>query len=409
MTTIDTELYSQKILLMYYRGCLNKILFSNLPTIRRDRRILYKLKRFKKKCNSIPNMNSYAAFECDGVKYILGDDACVYFNRKNKGLYTKVLGYLDYTNGYKIEWLPGEEIKHLKKAKGNTTGVLPIEVSKKDTGNNGLKNENNVINEFNHNIEYRKNLCSKIGIPFENVKACKLNKSNGFSLKHTDIWDELKKGTGEKYPSSKTDIVLINPNTKQIICKLSLKSGEGRPTSCNYYEQNALFNTVIKSKSEYEQDQNLRETIQEILNITKSISKLVSVQTKEEIHKQYITNPEKMSIDIHDWYSNYLISKTKLDSLWSLLLDNHHAFIQDVFHECLWGNHKFGDTCGRADYLLITKDSNSVEIDSLINLDSLTGTLLDYCNKCIVKNKKPFAIKSSRSKNKPYTLWIRFL
>ena len=125
MTTINTGLYSQKILLLYYRGCLNKILFSNLPTIRRDRRILFKLKRFKKKCNSIPNMNSYAAFECDGVKYILGDDACVYF-RKNKGLYTKVLGYLDYTHDYKIEWLPGEETEHLKRAKGNTTGVLPI-------------------------------------------------------------------------------------------------------------------------------------------------------------------------------------------------------------------------------------------------------------------------------------------
>ena len=91
MTTINNNLYSHKILHKFYLGSLNKVRIRKTePTTRRECLLLFKLKWFKKKCLSISIMNTYVVFKCDGVKYILGDDACVYFNRKNKGLYTKV-------------------------------------------------------------------------------------------------------------------------------------------------------------------------------------------------------------------------------------------------------------------------------------------------------------------------------
>ena len=346
----------------------------------------------------------YHPFLYDGVKYILGDNGCVYHNKNSD-----ILGFLDDNDKPYIEWLLGEEKKHNKKKKDDT-GFIKINNPTKSNVNNGLKNEENVINEFNNNPEYRKNSCLRLNIPSEGIRACKVVKSNGFINKYTQRWSEFKKGTGESSPSPKTDIAIVNIDTNIIICKISLKSGDGRPTSCDYYELNALFNSVIESKSEYLNNEILRETISKILNIIKSVGKQISFKTKTEIDKLYNTNPSQLPPEIYEWYSNYLNSKKELDRLWLEIHGNHIEFVRDVFHECLWGNHKFGNNCGCADYLLITKTSKTIEIDNIIKLNSLEGELLNYCDKCIKKNMKPLAIKSSRpNKDSPYKLWVRFL
>jgi hypothetical protein len=370
------------------------------------------IKIFKKNSLLIPNMN-YSPFLCDGIKYILGDDGRVYRNRRSYGEYKTVVGFIDYDSKIKISWITKKEKSNHINKKKDDSGVVQMKCSIKTKQNNGLKNEDNVINEFNNNSEYRKKLCSIIGIPYEGVKATKVNRETGFINKNTKRWSELKQGTGEPSPSPKTDIAIVVMDTNEIICKISLKSGDGRPTSCDYYELNALLNCVIESKSEskseYINNEILREIISKILNIVKNVGKQLSVKTKTEIAELYNTNPEQLPKEIKKWYSNYLNSKQELDHLWSLLLDDYIDFVRDVFHECLWGNHKFGDNCGRADYLLVTKTSKTVEIDNIIKLNSLNNDLLKYCDKCIKKNKKPFAIKSSRYKNNPYKIWLRFL
>ena len=235
----------------------------------------------------------YNPFLYDGVRYILGDNGCVYINYRSKGEYKNLLGHLYHNNNTPyIKWLPGKDKKHNKKKKDDT-GFIKIDIPSKSNVNNGLKNEESVIYEFNNNPEYRKNLCLGVNIPFESVKACKVVKSNGFINKYTQQWSEFKKGTGESSPSPKTDIAIVNIDTNIIICKLSLKSGDGRPTSCDYYELNALFNSVIESKSEYLNNEILRETIYKILNIIKGVGKKIRPRKKSYDFKRYLKRKQK--------------------------------------------------------------------------------------------------------------------
>ena len=154
--------YSYKLLHKYYKGSIKKIKASNLPLIKKDRKILFKIKIFKKKCIIIPNMEDYAKLNYSGIKYILGDDCGVYINRKNKGLYTNLVGYLDYNDKYIIDWLPGQKHIHdskVKKHNHKLTEILPIsEKSKKASNKGALDNELSVIDNINDNPIYKKEL-----------------------------------------------------------------------------------------------------------------------------------------------------------------------------------------------------------------------------------------------------------
>ena len=90
-------------------------------------------------------------------------------------------------------------------------------------------------------------------------------------------------------------------------------------------------------------------------------------------------------------------------------LKENKDFVKEVFYECLRGHYKFGENIGRADYLLITEKKSDTIID-IFSLGNFNEKVSDYCEKCIDIAKKPLAIKSSRpGKDKPYSIWVRFL
>lgn len=399
--------YSYKLLNKYYKGGIKDIKVSNLPLIKKDRKILFKLKIFKKKCIIIPNMEDYAKLNYSGINYILGDDCGVYINRKNKeGLYTNLVGYLDYTDKYNIDWLPGKKYEHDKKVKKynyKLTEILPISgKSKKVSNKEALDNELSVIYNINDNPIYKKELLEyllSIGISIQDeLVAEKPLKSNNYHIKYTEQWKNYKAGTSETNPSSKTDIIL------NLIYNISLKSGKGRLTSADCYETSAILLSVWKNK--HQDNDKIKEIIDKIIYSMKHVGKhtpLFKHRSKTSICNEMKNDPLLKDEDT-EWINKLEQQTVICNNLWKKIKDNHLEYVKDVLFECASGEYKFGDNCGRAKILLVT-DNKSIKIKKIYSLEKRTEGLDDYLMYCLPSN----CIFASKSAGTGTKMWMRFL
>ena len=302
--------------------------------------------------------------------------------------------------------------------KNNTTFHPKDDVPKtkednKKTGGNGgkaLNNENNMINELNNNNPYMRECLTNLGVDMndpnnkvENWIPKKCNKKDGgFDLKHTEQWKEYKYGTGEIYPTPKTDIVLCNIITKQNI-NISIKSSSGRPSSGDFYECKAQLLSVLNNNEKYKNDTKLENLVNELIeNIIKDKLKN-SKLNKTEIEKEYKKDKDNPDFTREfEWYTNAINQCKKCNEIWKEIITFYPHYKLDVMIECLLGKYKFGNNPGCANYLIELKSSTSTEIKEVINLNQKNEQLTKYCEKLGKGNV--FATKSAGN-----TIWMRFL
>ena len=91
--------------------------------------------------------------------------------------------------------------------------------------------------------------------------------------------------------------------------------------------------------------------------------------------------------------------------MWSLLKKDHLEYVKDVLFECVSGIYKFGDNEGRADWLYVTKDSNSTECKHLFNLDKRSLELDSY----LIDGSKTPNVFKAKTGGTGKQMWIRFL
>jgi hypothetical protein len=282
----------------------------------------------------------------------------------------------------------------------------------KPSKNCGLKNEELVINRFNTDPEYKKRWCEGLDIDYnDNLRMRKYN-----NKKDNPVYDkrfkDLKYGTKEVKLTAKTDAIMENVITGEVIYKKSLKTGAGRATSCNYYETKAILICVIENNEypTHEGNTPLRELVNKTLESMKMCGKHKSIYNKTEIVKLNKKADEKLLKKDKEWLESQEKYHAETNKVWSIIRDQYPKFVLDVIIECYTGKYKYGSNSGSADCLIITK-TKSTDIDHIFYpLDSTNPKFVEYCKKYIKNNTNPFAIKSSRSgKTKPYTLWPRFL
>lgn len=268
-------------------------------------------------------------------------------------------------------------------------------------GNNSLKNEDRFIENFNSNDLYRKDFFEKIkyNSNHNNWIAKKCNSKNGFIVKNTESWSLYKQESKEKSASPKTDVVIKNTLSNNTIT-LSLKSGEGRATSADSNEVNAIFKSVLDQ--DFNNDQELSIKVKDLCN---------SIQ-KDKIRNSKLTISDmrkKKNIENNDykdeylWFSNFCESTQKCNKIWEEIIEKYPNFKKRIIFECLSGKHKFDTNIGKAQFFVKLKNSSSTEIVDIIELDFNNDKIQQMCEK-IGNKKKVFAGKSSGS-----TCWIRFL
>ena len=265
-------------------------------------------------------------------------------------------------------------------------------------GGNSLKNENNFIDEFNKNPDYR----LKFNLLGGNWIALKPNKKDGFKIIQTEVWEKLKKGTGEKAPTPKTDVILKNLDTNEII-GISLKSGEGRATSADAYETSAILLSVLLGNPIFFEDSILIDKVYSIVDSMLKVKLKNSELNMTQMKKTFSDNKEGLGFENEfKWYSEFKISCLKCNSLWKEIVVEYPEYKFAVIKECLVGEFKFNQNIGKASKLVILENSKSVDIKDVINLEDCNQKLQNYCSKIGTSNS--FAAKSSGS-----TLWMRFL
>jgi len=300
-----------------------------------------------------------------------------------------------------------KEIKNIMDE--NTVGVVNHEnspdkviIGKSETKKKNTKNaqdkEQLIIDEFNKNIKYRKQLCNEIGITnYENAKASKPSGS-----RQTEEWIQKKEGTKERNSKPKTDICIqSNENT----IRISLKSGKGRLTSADCYETNAIFLSVLET-SKYNSNIDLKNKVNQIIYLMKDIGKKKKIDGKST--KKKIEQQAAHGIDTEDtqWLNKFNKNQMEIIKIWNDLRKKYPEYIKDILYECITGRHKFGDTIGCADWCLVTnEDKDDIEIKESFNLFERSEELDNYCENTVPNSDTSiFALKSSSGK-----MWMRFL
>ena len=267
---------------------------------------------------------------------------------------------------------------------------------------NALDNELTFVKQFNSDIEFRKEIGSRIGLNLDHATCYKINKESlpNDRVKQSDIWKKLKVGTGERSPSSKSDLCIINGDKKVTI---SLKSGKCRMATGDYFECNAIFVSVLQSNEIYNEDETLKEYISTLIQIMKDLGKqnLIHYKNKSEIDNKLKQNPDLEDEDII-WLKKYKKVHKECMNIWNKLIEKYPEYIEDVLFECISGSNKFENKIGKAEWLIQTKSSDSTEIKEIFKLDKRTTELDDYLMKCLPCITSIFAIKSSGPK-----LWQR--
>jgi hypothetical protein len=284
----------------------------------------------------------------------------------------------------------------------NNVGI-PTIIHTGGKGGKSLDNEDNFITNFNTNIEYRNNFIDECNLE-GTWNAMKPNKKNGIEVFQTNTWNTFKDGTKEKYPSPKTDVVLVNSQTEQKI-GISIKSGSGRATSADAFETNAILLSVLKEFN----DDNLEFLVNELVNNLLKQKLTDSKINKTQIDKYFENNPENTEFESEfSWYKKFKNSCIQCNNIWSQISINYPDYKYSVIKECLQGRYKFAENIGKADFLVILESSNSVKVNNIIDLNQNNEDLRSYCSK--IGNGKCFAAKSTRNKKlSSNTLWQRFL
>ena len=281
--------------------------------------------------------------------------------------------------------------------------------NKSSKSKDSLDNENNFILEFNlKNNIYKINLFKLLNknlIDYDNWVAIKPNKENEISLKHTEEWNKHKEGTGEKKHTPKTDVILLNKVTDEMI-GISIKSGSGRLTSADCYETNALFKTVLK----YMDISMIKKIliygkIHEIINKMKELGKLKTEKGYNYTELNKIINDENIPENLKEsieWIRKYEKMKIDVNKIWSDIREKYPEFVEEVLFECMRGKYKFGDNIGKANYLIELESSKSTQINHIYNLKEKTDDIKKYLSNHGKGNV--ICIKSSGG-----GLWCRFL
>ena len=283
----------------------------------------------------------------------------------------------------------GQEVKPKKEKKKRDGGV----------GGASLKNEDNFIHNFNTNTEFMNTFIEKSGLEGTSWVAKKPTKKEGFTVIQTDTWRIYKLGTGERAPTPKTDVVLVNTETGELV-GLSLKSGVGRATSADAFETSAILLSVLEEFSDNDDLESLvKEMVDGMLRQKLTKSELNMTQMKQT----FADNPEGLGFDKEfTWYTNFINSCKTCNRIWSQIVKDYPEYKYAVIEECLVGRHKFGDNIGKANLLVILESSESANVDKVINLRESNPELQNYCSN--IGKGNCFAAKSSGS-----TLWMRFL
>ena len=144
---------------------------------------------------------------------------------------------------------PVEGYKVKKKEKKKREGGI---------GGASLKNEDNFIHNFNTSTEFLNTFIEKSGLDGISWVAKKPTKKEGITVIQTEIWKKHKSGTGERAPTPKTDVVLVNTETGELV-GLSLKSGVGRATSADAFETSAILLSVLDEFSDKDLESLVKE------------------------------------------------------------------------------------------------------------------------------------------------------
>lgn len=284
------------------------------------------------------------------------------------------------------------------------------ESKKKGSNIKALENENDMINSINSPTQNATNKAINDLIENETTKtgmlfAHKVLKKNGCKVSHTEKWKEHKNGTKERAAKSKADAILVNDGLR---LGISFKSGPGRFTSSDCYETNAIFKSVYFNKYKNKTDgDKIKEKIDNIEISMKKLPKYTPIKNNSTLRS--ITKEMKQNHDLNnadtEWVNNLDKTTEECNKLWNELIKNHVEYVYDVLYETLSGEYKFGDNDGRAHLLLVTKSSQSQEIDHKFDLRQRTEELDKYLAGT-AKQKNPFKCKSGGTGKQ---MWVRFL
>jgi len=328
-------------------------------------------------------------------------------NDECKGITLCKFGYTLRAKGVPKTNPEYEAVSWVKRIEPPTTVVDSSETiesvkDKKNKSGKSLTNEVTFINKFNENKEYNERIIEKLGISTGNYIAIKPNIINGIIIEQTSSWCDHKSGSKELSPSPKTDVIIKNIDTQETV-GISLKSGEGRATSADGYETNAIIRSVLLGNPEYLEDLELVELVNAMIdNILKEKlkdSKLNMTEMKNEFKTNLTGNGFEKEFE---WYTKFKSSTKTCNELWKTIVSRYPLFKLDVIEECLSGKYKFGTNIGSATYLIKLENSESTNISDIIDLSVKNEKLETYCNS--IGKSNVFAAKSSKT-----TIWMRFL
>ena len=261
--------------------------------------------------------------------------------------------------------------------------------------NGGLKNEELFVELFNQSTMQNNWIASIFS------KKCTLSESY-LHLKRQ------KKPNAPLVDQSKTDAILTFKTNPEVIHKISLKKGAGRPTSSNVSETYALMYSVFQDN---------HSTNIELSNLLDKIFAhlpdgiITSVYTVNQLKKE--NNPDPEFIRAKEQYLQWKVQYDICNAFWKEMKQQHAKYVVDLFKECLSGNLKFGGNEGTADYVIdidVEKDGIQDGNYKTIPLIQSNENLSEYVNKLFNVTNCPFATKSSRpNSNSPYKIWSRFL
>lgn len=329
----------------------------------------------------------------------------------SKKIYKYTLGIIELIHEkFKGGKLGGEVTKEMimEFLFGNAQLVTPHIENVKNGGSKkstkkAIDNEKNIVDAINGKYsEFSPDIweCLSLNQTSE-IKCSQVNRMNGFYVKNTESWKELKEGTKEKASSSKTDICIKNPsdNTNRMI---SLKSGKGRWTSSDCYETRAIFMSVYHNK--YNEDKEILNIIEEIISKMKELGKKKPIRSDRTITsiKNEIKNNVPTDEDL-SWVNKLTETEKRCNYLWSRLRNEFPEYIKDILFECVTGEFKFGDNEGRADWLIETYP-NTTKVKYHFKLNRRTKELDKYLLHGTSKN--PFKAKTGGTGKE---MWIRFL
>jgi hypothetical protein len=266
-----------------------------------------------------------------------------------------------------------------------------------------IDNEDRIINSINNNENnLPDSFWEKIELIPSETNAKKITHDNGFYIKNTSDWNDLKSGTMERSTKPKTDMQLSD-NSKNI--NISIKSGKGRFTSADCYETSAIFKSVYNNK--YQGNLEIKDIIDEILMLMKNLGKKTPIhktRTVSSIKKEIKLNPE-ISDEDTEWVKKLEETEKKCNTLWLKLKNEHIEYVMDILFECVSGKYKFGDSAGCADWLLVTENSNSVNPKNIFKLDNRSPELDLY----LVEGSKSPNVFKAKTGGTGKQMWIRFL